>query len=90
MSESPRTNDPLDEAFADYLRMCDAGEMGSREEFLNLFPDLADELKELIAAADILGQVTLSGQTPKTSSAAHIRAQSAQRRDNRHVSSQVG
>ena len=59
MAESPRTNDPLDEAFAAYLRSCDAGELGSREEFLAQFPDLADELKHLIEAADMIGQVTL-------------------------------
>lgn len=68
MSESPRTNDPLDEAFADYLRMSDAGEIASREDFLKLFPDLADDLKELIEAADLLGNVTLSGQPAGSSS----------------------
>ncbi len=62
MSESPPTNDPLDEAFADYLRMSDAGEIASREDFLKLFPDLAEDLQELIEAADLLGNVTLSGQ----------------------------
>ena len=59
MVDSPPTNDPLDEAFAAYLRSCDAGELASREEFLAQFPDLADELKELIEAADMIGQVTL-------------------------------
>ena len=68
MSESPRTNDPLDEAFADYLRMSDAGELASREDFLKLFPELADDLKELIEAADLLGQVTLGGQLAGSSS----------------------
>jgi hypothetical protein len=58
MADSPRTNDPLDEAFAAYLRSCDAGELGSREEFLSQFPELADELKELIEAADMIDQVT--------------------------------
>ncbi|MGI9471490.1 MAG: serine/threonine-protein kinase, partial [Rubripirellula sp.] len=61
MSESPSTNDPLDEAFAAYLRTCDAGELSSREEFIQQFPEFAGELKQLIEAADILGQVTLSG-----------------------------
>ena len=68
MSESPRTNDPLDEAFADYLRMSDAGEITSREDFLKLFPDLADDLKELIEAADLLGEVTFNGQPAESSS----------------------
>ena len=75
MSKSPRTNNPLDEAFADYLRMCDTGELGSREDFLKLFPDLADDLKELIEAADILDQVTLRGRAPGTSSAVDLRVQ---------------
>ena len=61
MSESRPTNDPLDEAFADYLRMSDAGEIASREDFLKLFPDLADDLKELIEAADLLGKAKLLG-----------------------------
>ncbi len=56
---SPPTEDPLDEAFAAYLRSCDAGEIVSREEFLAQFPDLADQLKELMEAADMIGRVTL-------------------------------
>ena len=74
MSESPRTNDPLDEAFADYLRMSDAGEIASREDFLKLFPDLADDLKELIEAADLLGEVTLGGQPAGSSSGFNVAA----------------
>lgn len=74
MSETPRTNDPLDEAFADYLRMSDAGEIASREDFLKLFPDLADDLKELIEAADLLGEVTLSGQPAGSSSGFNVAA----------------
>ena len=62
MSEPPRTNDPLDEAFADYLRMSDAGEIASREDFLKMFLDLANELKELIEAADLFGAVNPNGQ----------------------------
>ncbi|MDA8967667.1 serine/threonine-protein kinase [bacterium] len=72
MSESPRTNDPLDEAFADYLRMSDAGEIASREDFLKLFPDLADDLKELIEAADLFGEVTLGGQPAGSSSGFNV------------------
>lgn len=63
MSESPGTNDPLDEAFAAYLRTCDEGELNSREEFLEQFPEIAGELKQLIEAADMIGQVTLGGRT---------------------------
>ncbi len=59
MSDSPPTNDPLDEAFAAYLRSCDAGEVSNREEFLAQFPDLADELKQLMEAADMIGRVSL-------------------------------
>jgi TRAP transporter TAXI family solute receptor len=58
MSESPQTNDPLDEAFAAYLRSCDAGEIRSREDFLAQFPELAGELKQLMEAADMLGTFT--------------------------------
>lgn len=60
MAEPP-TDDPLDEAFAAYLRLCDTGEVTSREEFLAQFPEFADELKELMEQADIIGRVTLSG-----------------------------
>ena len=74
MSESPRTNDPLDEAFADYLRMSDAGEIASREDFLKLFPDLADDLKDLIEAADLFGEVTLGGQPAGSSSGFNVGA----------------
>lgn len=60
MADSPPTNDPLDEAFAAYLRSCDDGEVSSREEFLAMFPDLADELKQLMDAADMIGRVTMT------------------------------
>lgn len=59
MSDPPAKNDPLDEAFAAYLRSCDAGEMCSREEFLARFPEHAEELRQLIQAADMIGNVTL-------------------------------
>lgn len=52
----------LDEAFAAYLRSCDSGECESRDDFLSQYPDLAEQLKELIEAADAIGQVTLGGQ----------------------------
>ena len=66
MVDSPPADDPLDEAFAAYLRSCDAGEIQSREAFLAQFPDLADELKELIEAADMFGRMTLSGSQVET------------------------
>ena len=53
-----RDTDPLDGAFAAYLRSCDAGEVSSREEFLSQFPELSDQLKELIDAADMIGSFT--------------------------------
>ena len=56
----PPTNDPVDEAFAAYLRSCDAGEVNSREEFLAQFPEIAGELSELMDAADAIGKMTSS------------------------------
>jgi eukaryotic-like serine/threonine-protein kinase len=60
--ESPNDEsqeDPLDVAFAQYLRRCDEGEFVSREEFLAQFePPLADQLKELMLSADRIGQMT--------------------------------
>ncbi len=70
MSDSPTNHDPLDEAFAAYLRSCDAGELSSREEFLAQFPDLADELKQLIEAADLIGRVTLAPSRSNANAAA--------------------
>ena len=63
MADIPANNDPLDEAFAAYLRLCDSGEFTSREAFLKQFPDLADELKQLMEAADMIGRVTV-GDAP--------------------------
>ncbi|QEG40071.1 serine/threonine-protein kinase [Roseimaritima ulvae] len=51
-------NDPLDAAFAAYLKSCDSGEFPDRKAFLAQFPELADQLLELIEAADMLGSVT--------------------------------
>lgn len=53
-------NDPLDEAFAAYLRACDEGRLSSREEFLSRFPDIADQLGELMQWADSLGDFVAS------------------------------
>ncbi|QDT13566.1 serine/threonine-protein kinase [Stieleria marina] len=58
MADLPAPDDQLDEAFAAYLHSCDTGEVGSREEFLAQFPDLADDLKELMDAADMIGGLT--------------------------------
>ncbi len=52
--------DPLDEAFAAYLKSCDEGTVGSREEFIAQFPALAGELKQLMEAADMIGRASLS------------------------------
>ena len=59
----PPTNDPVDEAFAAYLRSCDAGEVSSREEFLAQFPEIASELSELMDAADAIGKMTSGSPT---------------------------
>ena len=61
MVEKTPHDDPVDQAFAAYLHACDTGEC-SREEFLEKFPDIANELRELIDAADmIVGRMTMSG-----------------------------
>ena len=65
MVDSSPIDDPLDEAFAAYLRSCDAGEV-TREEFLAKFPELADQLKELIDAADMIGQMTMGDARQST------------------------
>ncbi|MCO8120509.1 serine/threonine-protein kinase [Stieleria sp. TO1_6] len=51
-------DDPIDEAFAAYLRSCDEGSVGSREEFLAQFPEMADELRSLMDAADAIDRFT--------------------------------
>ena len=63
--ESPAADDQVDEAFAAYLRSCDAGEIDSREKFLAQFPDIADDLKELMEAADMISSVSMAGQSTK-------------------------
>ena len=60
MTDPLPTTDPLDEAFAAYLKSCDEGNTSSREEFLAQFPELAGELKQLIEAADMIGRISLS------------------------------
>ena len=61
MADLPASDDQLDKAFAAYLRSCDTGEIGSREEFLSQFPGLADDLKALMEAADMIGGLTQPG-----------------------------
>ena len=63
-------NDPVDAAFAAYLRSCDAGEVSSREEFLAQFPEIADELSELMEAADAIGHMTSPHVAPTIDSPA--------------------
>lgn len=45
----------LDAAFAEYLRACDDGRTINREAFLSRFPDMADQLADLMQIADSLG-----------------------------------
>ncbi|TWU40690.1 serine/threonine-protein kinase [Novipirellula artificiosorum] len=56
-NEAPDEADPLDAAFAAYLRSCDDGEMTSRDDFLKQFPEVADQLRQLMEAADLVGRV---------------------------------
>lgn len=58
MPVSPESDDPIDEAFAAYLRSCDEGAVGSREDFLAQFPEMAVELKNLMEAADAIDRFT--------------------------------
>ncbi|MEO1525864.1 MAG: serine/threonine-protein kinase [Planctomycetota bacterium] len=51
---SDEAEDPLDEAFAAYLRSVDEGTFGSRAEFLAQFPEIADELQALMDTADAI------------------------------------
>ncbi len=74
MAEMPPADpnaDPIDEAFAAYLRSCDEGSLDSREDFLAQYPAIADRLKELIDAADMIGNITM-GRGAKPSSASGL------------------
>ncbi len=64
----PQTVDPLDQAFAAYLRSCDEGVIESREVFLAKYPELASQLKELIEAADMIGQFSSGRSLPRSDS----------------------
>lgn len=59
-----RIGGELDEAFALYLQACDTGEIESRDAFLKKFPSLSGQLRELMEAADMIGNFTSMGQTP--------------------------
>ncbi len=64
-ADSPTSEPPksatLDEAFAAYLRGCDEGSLDCREAFLAQYPELSSQLKELMEAADMIGQWTSGG-----------------------------
>ncbi len=66
--ETPRRDDTeldtqLDEAFALYLSACDTGELESRDDFLKQFPSISGQLKELMEAADLIGNFTTARKT---------------------------
>jgi TRAP transporter TAXI family solute receptor len=61
MPEPSEADDPIDKVFAAYLRSCDEGHPGSREEFLAKFPEMADELRSLMEAADAIDRFTIAG-----------------------------
>jgi TRAP transporter TAXI family solute receptor len=68
--DDKQEGEPLDAAFAAYLRSCDSGTAADREAFVAQFPELADELRRLIATADMLQSFTMgppsASQSPPT------------------------
>ncbi|MEO9591192.1 serine/threonine-protein kinase, partial [Rhodopirellula bahusiensis] len=60
--------DDLDEIFALYLSACDTGELTSRDDFLNQHPEHADQLRELMDAADLIGTFSMAGSASDESS----------------------
>jgi hypothetical protein len=65
----PETNDDgLDEIFALYLSACDTGELTSRDDFLKQHPEHADQLRELMDAADLIGTFSMAGAAPDETS----------------------
>ncbi|EKJ99024.1 serine/threonine protein kinase [Rhodopirellula baltica SH28] len=66
MAES--NEDDLDEIFALYLSACDTGELTSRDDFLNQHPEHADQLRELMDAADLIGTFSMAGSDAKGTS----------------------
>jgi len=59
-------SEPLLQAFAEIIRARDVGQSPSREEFLRRYPQLADQLAELLDAADLIAEFTqqASGAQP--------------------------
>lgn len=58
--------EPIDIAFAAFLKACDSGELEDRQTFLARFPELADDLAELLDAAEMLGGVTPGPEMAET------------------------
>lgn len=56
MDSSEKNEDELklDSAWAEYMRRCDEGEQLDREAFVKQFPEIAEQLLGLLAAADAL------------------------------------
>ncbi|MEM6779163.1 MAG: serine/threonine-protein kinase [Planctomycetota bacterium] len=69
-------DEELDEAFALYLRACDDDELESRDSFLKQHPEYADQLRELMDAADLIGNYTIGGEggSPDDSTASDVAA----------------
>ncbi len=57
-------DDPLDEAFAAYLRSCDEGSQEDREAFVQQYPELSDRLRELMLLADSMGNFVATDSKP--------------------------
>jgi eukaryotic-like serine/threonine-protein kinase len=57
-------DDPLDEAFAAYLRACDEGREEDREAFIGRYPEMATRLRELMTLADSLDVFIATGDEP--------------------------
>ncbi|MDM4019119.1 serine/threonine-protein kinase [Roseiconus lacunae] len=67
MPSPQEADDPIDEAFAAYLKSVDEGSIGSREEFLAQFPEMATELKDLMDAADAIDRFAVRSEPPLSS-----------------------
>ncbi len=63
LPEDEKVDDRLDAILADFLGKIDAGETVDREAFLNEYPELAPQLRELLDAADWIE--SLAGPTLK-------------------------
>lgn len=84
MSHSPAPEppgNPVDSAFAAYLKSIDSGEFEGRDEFLARFPEIAVELSELLEAADRLHQFTLAGRSSAADFAEFSHADAAEGSD---------